>query len=227
MNIAIIPARIGSQRLVKKNIKFFFGKPMIFYAILQAKKSKIFDKILVSTDSIRIKKIAESYGAEAPYLRPKNLSNNKIHFNHPIKHMIRWLEKNEINVNNACCIYPTSPLLSSTFLIKGYKLLKKNKNFVFSACKYRSSPQRSFFFKNKQLCLFDKKSYYKRSQDLTDIYHDAGQFYWGTKDNWLKHDKIFFKKSAIIEVPYLDFIDINYPSDWKIAERLFKLKYKN
>tara|TARA_B110000483_G_scaffold227029_1_gene288390 strand:- start:2117 stop:2800 length:684 start_codon:yes stop_codon:yes gene_type:complete len=227
MNIAIIPARIGSQRLLKKNIKSFFGKPIISYAIIQAKKSKLFDKILVSTDSIKIKKIAETFGAEVPYLRPKKLSNNKIHFNHSIKHMIRWLEKSEVAVTNVCCIYPTSPLLDSSFLTKGYNLLKINKNFVFSACKYRSPPQRGFFLKNKKVTLFDRKSYFKRSQDLTDIYHDAGQFYWGSKDNWLKGDKIFNKKSTIIEVPYLDFIDINYPSDWKIAENLFQLKNKD
>ena len=186
----------------------------------------MFSKIIVSTDSVKIKKIAEKYGAEVPYLRPGNLSNNKIHFNHSIKHMIRWLEKNKIEVQNVCCIYPTSPLLRSIYLIQGYKLLKKNKNFIFSACKYRSPPQRSFYFKKKKLFLFDKKSYNKRSQDLVDTFHDAGQFYWGTKKNWLSNDKLFNKNSSIIEIPYLGFIDINYPVDWKIAENLFKLKTK-
>ena len=226
MNIAIIPARIGSQRLAKKNIKLFLGKPIIYHAISQAKKSNLFSKIIVSTDSVKIKKIAEKYGAEVPYLRPENLSNNKIHFNHSIKHMIRWLEKKEIEVKNVCCIYPTSPLLRSIYLIKGYKLLKKKKNFIFSACKYRSPPQRSFYFKKKKLFLFDKKSYNKRSQDLVDAFHDAGQFYWGTKTNWLSNDELFNRKSSIIEIPYLGFIDINYPADWKIAENLFKLKTK-
>lgn len=226
MNIAIIPARIGSQRLVKKNIKLFLGKPIIYYAIYQAKKSNLFDKVLVSTDSVKIKKISEKYGAEVPFIRPKKLSNNKIHFNHSIKHMINWLEKKNVVIDNVCCIYPTSPLLDSSYLIKGYKSLKKNKNFIFSACKYRSPPQRGFFFKEKKLLLIDKKSYTKRSQDLVDTFHDAGQFYWGTKKNWLSGDKILNQNSSIIEIPYLNFIDINYLSDWKIAETLFKLRIK-
>jgi pseudaminic acid cytidylyltransferase len=224
MNIAIIPARIGSKRLLKKNIKLFLKKPIISYVIKEAKKSRLFDKILVSTDSKKIKKIAEFYGAEVPYLRPKNLSNDNIHFNHSIKHMIEWLEKNNTKVKNVCCIYPTSPLLDSYFLIEGLKILSKNKNFVFSACKFRSPPQRSFFFKNRKLTLFDKSSYLKRSQDLRDLYHDAGQFYWGSKESWLRIDKIFNKNSSIVEVPYLNFIDINYHQDWKIAEKLFQLK---
>lgn len=226
MNIAIIPARIGSKRLPKKNIKLFLGKPIISYAILAAKRSKLFDKIIVTTDSKKIKKIAELYGAEVPYLRPNSLSTDKVHFNYSIRHMIKWLKKKNLKVNNVCCIYPTSPLIKKKFLIEGYKLLKKNRNFVFSACLYRSPPQRGFFYQKNLLKLFDKNSYSKRSQDLKNIYHDAGQFYWGTAKNWLKNDIIFNKKSAIVEIPYLDFIDINYFSDWKIAEKLFKLKIK-
>ena len=226
MNIAIIPARIGSKRLPKKNIKSFLGKPMIYYAILAAKKSKLFEKIVVSTDSKKIKKISEFYGAEVPYLRSKALSNDKIHFNHSVKDMIKWLKNKKIYPKNICCIYPTSPLLDKKFLIKGYKLFCKTQNFVFSACLFRSPPQRGFYLIKKKINPVDKSSYSKRSQDLKNIYHDAGQFYWGTSDNWLKNNVIFNKKSSIVEIPYLNFTDINHLDDWKIAEKLFKLNNK-
>ncbi len=226
MNIAIIPARIGSTRLPKKNIKLFFKKPIIAYAIKEAKKTKLFDKIFVSTDSKKIKKISESYGAEVPYLRPNYLSNNKVHFNESIKHMIKWLIKKNFNPKNVCCIYPTSPLLDYTQLVKGYKKLIKNNNFVFSACLYRSPPQRSFFLKNGKVKLFNKKNYNRRSQTLKEIYHDAGQFYWGKSENWINEKLIFNNNSSIIKIPYLQFIDINYRDDWYIAEKLYKLKSK-
>ena len=131
MNIAIIPARNGSKRLPKKNIKLFYNKPIISYAIIAAKKTKLFDKIIVSTDSKQIKKIAEFYGAEVPYLRPKHLSNDKVHFNESIKHMIQWLEKKKFKPKNVCCIYPTTPLLEHKLLIKGYYKLKKIKILFF------------------------------------------------------------------------------------------------
>ena len=224
MNIAIIPARNGSKRLPKKNIKLFYNKPVISYAIIAAKKTKLFDKIIVTTDSKQIKKIAEFYGAEVPYLRPKHLSNDKVHFNESIKHMIRWLEKKNFKPKNVCCIYPTTPLLEYKQLIKGYDKLKKNKNFVFSACLFRSPPQRGFYFSKDKIVLFDKKSYKNRSQTLKDIYHDAGQFYWGKPENWVKEKIIFNKNSSIIKIPYLQFIDINYRDDWDIAKKLYKLK---
>ena len=224
MNIAIIPARNGSKRLPKKNIKLFYNKPIISYAINAAKKTKLFDKIIVSTDSKEIKKIAEFYGAEVPYLRPKHLSNDKVHCNESVKHMIQWLEKKNFKPKNICCIYPTTPLLEHKLLIKGYEKLKKNKNFVFSACLFRSPPQRGFYFSKDKVVLFDKKSYKNRSQTLKDIYHDAGQFYWGKPENWVKEKIIFNKNSSIIKIPYLQFIDINYRDDWDIAKKLYKLK---
>ena len=226
MNIAIIPARIGSTRLPKKNIKLFYKKPIISYAIKEAKKTKLFNKIIVSTDSKEIKKISEFYGAEVPYLRPKYLSNSKIHFNESVKHMIKWLAKKKLYPKNVCCIYPTSPLLDYKQLIKGYKKLQKNNSFVFSACLYRSPPQRSFYLKNGKVKLFNKKNYNRRSQTLKEIYHDAGQFYWGKSENWIREKIIFNSNSSIIKIPYLQFIDINYKDDWHVAEKLYKLKSK-
>ena len=224
MNLAIIPAKEGSKRLPKKNIKLFFKKPIIYYSINAAKKTNLFDKIIVSTDSIKIKKIAEELGAEVPFLRPKEYSDDFSHFNESIIHAIKWFGKKKINFKNTCCIYPTSPLINYKKIIKGFELLKKTKSYVFSACSYRSPPQRSFFFRSKKLNLLYSFNYSKRSQDLKKIFHDAGQFYWAKSQTWLNEKVIFNKNSNIIEIDYLDFIDINSVEDFNIAKKLFKLK---
>ena len=223
MNLAIIPARLRSKRLPLKNIKLFFGKPIITFSIDAAKKTKIFDKIIVSTDSIKIKKIAEKYGAEVPFLRPKNIADDRTHFNDAIIQSINEFKRRNIKITNVCCIYPTSPLINYKDIIKGFKLLKKSSSYVFSACEYISPPQRSFYFEKKNLKFLINNNYKKRSQDLSKIYHDAGQFYWGSKQTWLNDKIIFNKKSKIIEIDYLNFIDINYLKDFNIAKKLYKI----
>ena len=223
MNLAIIPARLRSKRLPLKNIKIFFGKPIISFSIDAAKKTKIFDKIIVSTDSIKIKKIAEKYGAEVPFLRPKNIADDRTHFNDAIIQSINEFKRRNIKITNVCCIYPTSPLINYKDIIKGFKLLKKSSSYVFSACEYISPPQRSFYFEKENLKFLINNNYKKRSQDLSKIYHDAGQFYWGNKQTWLNDKIIFNKKSKIIEIDYLNFIDINYLKDFNIAKKLYKI----
>mgnify|MGYP006088174713 FL=1 len=224
MNIAIIPARLGSKRLPGKNVKLFFKKPILSYSIDAAKKTKLFDKIIVSTDSKKIKKIAENFGAEVPFIRPKKYSDDFSHFNESVIHAIKWFNNKKIILDNVCCIYPTSPLLNYKEIIKGFKLLKKTKSYVFSGCEFRSPPQRGFFFQSKKLSLLNKSNYNKRSQNLEKIFHDAGQFYWAKSKTWLKEKKIFNKNSNIIEIDYLDFMDINNIQDFDLAKKLFKLK---
>lgn len=224
MNIAIIPARFGSKRLPKKNIKNFHGKPIISYSIQAAIRTKIFDKILVSTDSSKIKNIAERFGAEVPFLRPAKISDDKSHFNEAIIYTLKNLKKKKYNeIRNVCCIYPTSPLINYKDIIKGFKILKNSKNYVFSACKYISPPQRSFYFENNKLKQLITNNYIKRSQDLKDVFHDAGQFYWGREDTWIKENVIFNKKSKIVEIDYLNYLDINYLEDFKLAKQLYKV----
>jgi len=223
MNLAIIPARLGSKRLPQKNIKTFFDKPIISYSIEAAKKTKIFDKIIISTESNKLKKIAEKYGAEVPFLRSKKIADDKTHFNEAIIQTIIELKKKKYKINNVCCIYPTSPLINYKDIVKGFNLLKKSRSYVFSACEYISPPQRSFYFKNENLKFLMSNNYKKRSQDLKKIYHDAGQFYWGKEQTWLKEKMIFNKRSKIIEIEYLNFMDINYLKDFNIAKKLYKL----
>lgn len=224
MNIAIIPARSGSKRIKNKNIKLFCGKPIIYYSINEAKKSKIFQKIIVSTDSEKIKKISEKYGAEVPFLRPKYLSDDYTSTIDVIKHALKELSyiKNNFNI---CCLYPTAPLVKKEDLIKSIKkFLSKKYNFLFSGSKFTYPVQRGLYLnKDGYIEMINKKNYKKRSQDLKSVFHDAGQFYWGTKKTWITKKKIFDKNSSIFLLPRLRVQDIDNIDDWKIAERLYKL----
>ena len=146
MNIAIIPARGGSKRIVNKNIKIFFGKPIIYWTIMKLKKTKIFDKIYVSTDSIKIYKTIKKFNCDILFPRPKKLSNDYAKTIDVIKYEIKKI--NNKKIKNICCMYPAAPLTSVKDLIKGYNYLKKNKNFfVISSCKANFDIERVFYKK--------------------------------------------------------------------------------
>lgn len=228
MIVAIIPARAGSKRIKKKNIKLFLGKPIISYSIKSARKSKIFDKIIVSTDSNIVGNIAKKYGADFLFKRPKRLSGDKIGTRKVILHAIKWLSKNIKKPSLICCIYPTAPLMSHDDLNKSFKKMKSKKwNYIFSAAKNSFPIERCFKFNSKnQLTLINKKNFFKRSQSFKPTYRDAGQFYWGTYNAWVNKSVIFEKNSSIYLLPDLRTRDIDYNEDWKVAEKLYKIKNK-
>ena len=226
MNVAIIPARAGSKRIPKKNIKKFQGKPIFYWPLIAAKKTNLFDKIILSTDSKSIAKIGKKYNMDVPFLRPKNISGDHASTSSVISHAIRWLRNNNVNPKFICCIYPTAAYLNPKDLITGYKKIKKNKwDYVFSGGKFNSSIFRSFK-KNRfnGLKMLFSKYYKKRTQDIFDTYHDAGQFYWGRSESWLKEKPIFAKNSTIVEIPTWRIHDIDTIEDWKTAEKMWKLK---
>ena len=225
MNIAIITARSGSKRIPKKNIKKFCGKPIIYWAIKAVKKSKIFDKIIVSTDSKKIAKIVKKYNIDVPFIRPKKFSGDYVGTNKVMVHAIKWLIKNNCKPNYVCCIYPTAAFIRPTDILKGYRIIKKNKNsFVFSGSSFVSSVTRSFYRNSKRkLKMLFSKDYYKRSQDLKEIYFDAGQFYWGSKNSWLTFNSLLNNSSDIVYIPKWRAIDIDTKEDWKKAEKFAKL----
>ena len=228
MKIAIIPARGGSKRIKNKNIKEFHGKPIIAWSIETALKSKCFDKIIVSTDSEKIKKIAEKYGAEIPFLRPKNLSDDYTPTAPVISHSIKYLEKKGCSIDFACCIYPTAPFLKAEYLLKGLEhIIKNNVQYVFSATNYNFPIQRSFFInKNKKIEMFFPNKYLTRSQDLIKCFHDAGQFYWGKKESWIDNTPLFSGDSFPIILPNYLVQDIDTIEDWQRAEKIFQHYYK-
>lgn len=224
MNIAIVPARIGSKRIPKKNIKTFFGKPIIYWTIKKLLESKLFDRVIVSTDSEQIKKIAIKYNAEVPFIRPKKLANDHTDTLKVIAHAINKIKNNSDKINFVCCVYPTSLFLNIKDLRKGYKKIKSNKfDFVFSACKSDFNILRSFNLnENDKVKMLFPEEYKTRSQDAEQIYHDAAQFYWGTSDAWLNENSIFNENSTFIEIDKSFYCDIDEIKDWKKAETLYK-----
>jgi len=226
MKIAIIPARGGSKRIPKKNIKKFKGLPIIAWPLLAVKNTNLFDKIIVSTDNKEIAKIAKKLKAEVPFIRPKKISGDHASTSSVIKHAIDWLKTKKIYPKFICCIYPTAAFIDSKDLIEGYKKIKTLKwNYVFSGGKFYSSILRSFKKNNfNDLKMIFPKYYNKRTQDILEAYHDAGQFYWGKVESWSKQKPIFAKKSCIIEIPRWRIHDIDTIEDWKIAEKMWKLR---
>ena len=224
MKIAIIPARIGSKRIPKKNIKNFCGKPIIYWSIKAAKKTKLFDKIIVSTDDKKIALLAKKYGAEVPFLRSSKLSNDRTGTIAVVSHATYWLKNNGFNPRFVCCIYATAAFIRPLDIINGYKKLQNRKwNYVFSATSFASSVLRSFKKDSKgSLKMIFPKNYYKRTQDLEEIYYDAGQFYWGRASSWLKLKPVFGKFSTIINIPRWRVHDIDTLEDWKLAENVGK-----
>ncbi|MEY0737794.1 pseudaminic acid cytidylyltransferase [Providencia stuartii] len=226
MNIAIIPARGGSKRIPRKNIKLFHGKPMIAYSIEAAIASGCFDKVIVSTDDLEIAEIAKQYGAEVPFLRPQNISNDYANTIDVIHHAITWCELNDIIINELCCLYATAPFVSSSDLKAGYEKLKSHQDidFVFSAATFSFPIQRAIkLTSDGKVNMFYPENALVRSQDLEEAYHDAGQFYWGKKQAFLQKKPVFSEYSRVILIPRNRVQDIDTLEDWNFAETLFSM----
>jgi N-acylneuraminate cytidylyltransferase len=224
MKLAIIPARGGSKRIPRKNIKLFCGKPMIAWSIEAAIKSKCFDRIIVSTDDKEIAAIAINHGAEAPFIRPKNLADDFTATTPVINHAINWQKANGAQPTQVCCIYATAPFISPEDINKGLEQLQQTKNdFAFSVTSYAFPIQRAIRINsNNSITMFNPKELSTRSQDLEEAYHDAGQFYWGLPDAWLEERIVFGPQSTPILLPRHRVQDIDTKEDWLRAEWMFK-----
>jgi len=226
--IAIIPARGGSKRIPKKNIKDFFGKPLIAYSIEVALASELFEKVVVTTDDEQIAKIAKEYGAEVPFLRPKELSDDFTGTGDVVDHAIEVLESLGEKYEYICTIYATAPLLQKEYLIEGYEKLKESDAVnAFSTTTMPFPIQRTFKVTDSGRCeMFTPEHHTTRSQDLEEAYQDAGQFYWEKRDQ--KSDEIMFGKDSIpIVLPRHLVQDIDTLEDWDRAEKLYKIFNKN
>ena len=228
MIVAIIPARGGSKRIKGKNIKSFCGKPIISFPIIAAKKTKLFDKIIVSTDSKKIASIARKLNVEVPFLRPAKLSGGNISTSAVVSHAVKWLKKKGKSPTAICCIYPTAVFATPKYIIKSYKEFKKGKwNFVFLGSLIPSRILRSFKkLKDKGIKMIFPKNYNVRSQDLKPLYYDTGQFYWGKTKAWMKEVSILGNSSTIVTVPWNQVCDIDTLQDWKEAQKIYKIVRK-
>ncbi|MCJ8339786.1 MAG: pseudaminic acid cytidylyltransferase [Pseudomonadales bacterium] len=223
MNIAIIPARGGSKRIPRKNIKVFHGKPMIAYSIEAAITSGCFDRIIVSTDDQEIAEIAKKYGAEIPFLRPAAVSGDFATTVEVIQHATTELQLKDNDI--LCCLYATAPFVTADALLAGLELLKSDKlDYVFSATEFSFPIQRAFRLSGEgRVEMFQPEFFKTRSQDLECAYHDAGQFYWGNSATFSAGKAFFSDQSKPILIPASRVQDIDTPADWERAELIFKL----
>lgn len=226
--IAVIPARGGSKRIPLKNIKKFHGLPLIAYSIKAALESNIFAKVIVSTDDEEIARIAKDYGAEVPFIRPKELSDDFTGTADVVKHAIAYLKERGEEFDYVCTIYATAPLLQSKYLIEGFEKLKSSDAVNAFSCTSMPFPiQRAFKLDENGRCeMFTPEHYMTRSQDMEESYQDAGQFYWKNLNK--KSDEIMFGKDSIpIMLPRYLVQDIDTLEDWKRAEYMYEAIHKS
>ena len=225
MRVAIIPARGGSKRIPRKNIKLFHGKPIIAYSIETALASGCFDKVIVSTDDQEIAQIARQYGAEVPFMRPANISDDYATTMDVIAHALEWCETHHWSVDLICCIYSTAPFITAEDIKAGYQLLLTEKvEFVFSATSFPFPIQRAIKLdEDKRVSMFAPEYELLRSQDLPDAYHDAGQFYWGKTRAFIDKLSMFSPHSKAVLIPRSRVQDIDTEEDWDNAEALYSV----
>lgn len=230
MNVAIIPARGGSKRIPRKNVREFCGQPLIAYSILAAKNSGMFDHVIVSTDDELIRDIANQFGAETPFVRPPELANDHTTTVPVINHAVNWVQQHMGKVGHACCIYATAPFIQAKALREAYEMLiyRKVGGYVFSATTMPFPIQRTFkVMPDGFVEMFEPHNYNTRSQDLEEAYQDAGQFYWGSADTY-NSEKIFFSTDSMAYVlPRHIVQDIDTLEDWRRAELMYEALKKN
>ena len=222
MRMAVIPARGGSKRIPRKNIKAFHGKPMIAYAIDAAFASRAFDKIIVSTDDIEIADIARLHGAEVPFTRPDHLADDHTPTVPVIAHAIQTCQALGWDVNDVCCIYPGVPFISTSDLAQSHEQLNSTgAHYVFPVTRFPSPIQRALRrMADGSVRPFQPEYAATRTQDLEPGYFDVGQFYWGQRDAWLDGLTIHLNGSTLV-IPEWRVVDIDTPADWERAELLY------
>jgi pseudaminic acid cytidylyltransferase len=224
MNIAVIPARGGSKRIPRKNLKSFCGKPMLNYAIEAAISSELFDRVIVSTDDDEITALAKESGAEVPFRRSAKLSNDHAGTLPVIQDAIQRLEEDGSSIEMVSCIYPTVPLLSGKTLRRaGRDFLSNSGGFLIAATAFDYPVQRGFFFsEDTGLQMLFPEEYQTRSQDLKPVFHDAGQFYFAANNTWINSSRMYTENSRLFLLPKDKVCDIDTMEDWEWAELLYQ-----
>ena len=226
MKVAIIPARGGSKRIPKKNIKSFLGSPMLAYPINLCRSSGLFDHIIVSTDCDDISNTAKKCGAEVPFTRPADLSDDFVGTGPVMQHAVQWVESNLGKPEYVCCLYPTTPLLTPELLEQGLNALLQNRDkfYAFSVARYRYPVKRALTYDQEHnISMLFPEHELTRSQDLNEVFHDAGQFYWGTPEAFLQQLPTFGPGAIPIFLPKYRVVDIDDEEDWCEAEYLYQV----
>lgn len=223
-SIAIITARGGSKRIPKKNIKDFCGKPIISYSIEAALESGVFDEVMVSTDSEEIAQVAREYGANVPFFRSKETSDDFATTADVLLEVLGEYEKRHLSFDVGCCLYPTAPFITSQILKDAYNsLLNSTAKTLLPVVAFSFPPQRGVFIRENRLVLSQPKYLNVRSQDIEKMYHDCGQF------SMFKIPAFIFDKKLITDntIAYImkeeNVQDIDNLSDWDIATIKYKM----
>jgi pseudaminic acid cytidylyltransferase len=223
VNVAIIPARGGSKRVPRKNIKQFVDRPMIAHAIAAAISSGLFHRIVVSTDDDEIAAIAKHWGAEVPFMRPPELADDHTPTVPVVAHAIRALQEQGVVFENACCIYPGVPFIQVDDLVKASKLIATSgAAYCYPVTEFPSAIQRALRrLSDGRVQPINPQYEWTRTQDLEPAYYDAGQFYWGKVSSWLGGLGLQGHGAGLV-IPHWRVVDIDTPDDWLRAEILFK-----
>jgi pseudaminic acid cytidylyltransferase len=224
MNICIIPARGGSKRIPRKNIKPFCGKPMIAWSIEAAQASSSFDRIVVSTEDAEIAELAKQWGAEVPFMRPLEFSDDHTGTAAVIAHGIDWFASQGEVPDKVCCLYATAPFVTAEDIRRGGEILEcANMRFAFSATTFAYPVFRALLHSGDGVRMIFPEHFSSRSQDLPEAIHDAGQFYWGTPGAWLEEQTLFSDRSVPIMLSRHRVQDIDTMDDWRRAEVLWQV----
>jgi len=224
VKIAVIPARGGSKRIPRKNIRPFCGRPIISYSIDAARQSGLFDEIVVSTDDEEIATVSRQLGATTPFVRPREIADDFTGTNAVVKHAVTWFLERGNQISHACCIYATAPLIQPRYLREGHDALtRSDAAFAFSVTSYAFPIQRAVRITTSgRVDPFHPEHRATRSQDLEPAYHDAGQFYWGTAAAFRDDVPLFSERSIGIVLPRKYVQDIDTREDWEQAEYMFR-----
>jgi pseudaminic acid cytidylyltransferase len=224
MIVAVIPARGGSRRILKKNIRSFVGKPIIAYSIQAANETGLFDRIIVSTDSDEIAGVARRYGAEVPFARPADISDDHAGTDAVVLHALKWAIAEMGSLDYVCCIYATAPFIRAEFIRQGYERLREGgATSAFAVTSFAYPIFRSLRINEQnRLQMFWPEHFGARSQDLTEAYHDAGQFYWADVRKYLIEKRFFSSDAVPVILPRIFVQDIDTEEDWEIAEKTYR-----
>lgn len=225
MRLAVIPARGGSKRIPRKNIKLFGGRPMMAWSIQAAQDSGCFDRIIVSTDDEEIAEVARAHGAETPFMRPSDLSDDHTGTIPVIAHATQWQQLQGPAPTEVCCIYATAPFLQAEDVRRGLQLLQETgAAYAFSVTSFAFPIQRAIrITPDQRVEMFYPEHFHTRSQDLEEAWHDAGQFYWGKASAWVNQLPLFSHHAVPVVLPRRRVQDIDTPEDWEQAEWMFKV----
>ena len=225
--IAIIPARGGSKRIPRKNVKPFMGKPILAYPIAAALESGIFTEVMVSTDDSDIADVARSYGAHVPFMRSPEQSGDQAGTAPVLMEVLREYERRGQHFDVCACLYPCAPFITAETLRSGMRLLQRNGiDAVLPVVRFSYPPQRGLVIRDGRAHMLHPENYSARSQDLEPCYHDAGQFYFIKAESLFREGRLFCAHTLPLELPETEVQDIDTEEDWALAEMKYRLLHQ-